>query len=256
MSRLFVIFLSGLAVGRAAFLLEPLWTSSNDLMPYSISHPFLPDLEMSLLEAHSGMRHQKCQKKASGRTHEKRTPSHTEPAPTNLSPTPAPTGKSSPSTTVHIKDEKDFAILLPGSPEELVSDAESNGISFCTSGSTDSSCTRRMQNGFITAAAVSRAEDGSWIQVTGCMDTSKSSLSPSDDGGQFDVRYPNGAQCTFGGYAASFIEQVEPSSNRFCLRCCKDSNDQHNCNSHQDTAGCVTAVPGTYDFPDLGVSCS
>lgn len=44
-------------------------------------------------------------------------------------------------------------------------------------------------------------------QVTGCLDPTHSLLSPSDDGGQFDVRFPNGAQCTFGGYAASFIEQ-------------------------------------------------
>ena len=94
-----------------------------------------------------------------------------------------------------------------------------------------------MEDGFITAAAVARADDGSWIQVsesprvadrccvrlgngylaqsfitaisqvTGCLDPAKSGLDLSDSGGQFDVRFPNGAQCTFGGYAASFIEQ-------------------------------------------------
>ena len=42
--------------------------------------------------------------------------------------------------------------------------------------------------------------------MTGCLDVSKSSLDPSDSGGQFDVRFPNGAQCTFGGYGASFIQ--------------------------------------------------
>ena len=31
----------------------------------------------------------------------------------NLKPTPAPTGTSSPGTTVHITDEHDFALLLP-----------------------------------------------------------------------------------------------------------------------------------------------
>jgi hypothetical protein len=39
------------------------------------------------------------------------------------------------------------------------------------------------------------------------MDPSKFHFAQDDDGGQFDVRFPNGAQCTFGGYAASFIEQ-------------------------------------------------
>lgn len=42
--------------------------------------------------------------------------------------------------------------------------------------------------------------------MTGCLDISKSILDPSDDGGQLDVRFPNGAQCSFGGYGASFIE--------------------------------------------------
>lgn len=45
------------------------------------------------------------------------------------------------------------------------------------------------------------------MKVTGCIDPSKRGMAEDDGGGQFDVRYPNGAQCTFGGYAASFIEQ-------------------------------------------------
>jgi hypothetical protein len=117
------------------------------------------------------------------------------------------------------------------------------------------------------------------VQVTGCLDPSKSTLDPSDAGGQLDVRFPNGAQCTFGGYGASFIElcvyshlsslrsdwrlharlplrSVEPALNRFCLRCCRDKNDQKNCNSHRDRMGCENAVPGTYDFPELGVRCA
>ncbi|KAL6300975.1 hypothetical protein BKA93DRAFT_739537 [Sparassis latifolia] len=197
-----------------------------------------------------------CPNKVIPQAHQKRSPSPSENTPSNLSPTPAPTGQSTSSTTVHINSGGDFALLLPATPGELISSAESDGVSFCTSDSSDPTCSRRMESGFITAAAITRADDGSWIQVTGCIDTSKSSLSASDDGGQFDVRFPNGAQCTYGGYGASFIEQVEPSSNRFCLRCCKSANDQENCNSHQDTAGCVTAIPGTYDFPNLGISCS
>ncbi|KAL5478530.1 hypothetical protein ACEPAI_2714 [Sanghuangporus weigelae] len=174
-------------------------------------------------------------------------------SPMNIAPTPAPTVDGSSDTTVYINDEGDFALLLPNISEELISDAESDGVSFCMSGG----CTRAMPDGFITAAAVERAPDGvSWIQVTGCIDPSKSTLSTSDDGGQFDVRFPNGAQCTFGGYGASFIEQVEPSANRFCLRCCANENDQTNCNSHQDRAGCPIAIPGTYDFPDKGVYCA
>ncbi|KAI0367436.1 hypothetical protein BV20DRAFT_1045643 [Pilatotrama ljubarskyi] len=175
----------------------------------------------------------------------------------DVRPTPEPTGASSASTTVHIIDEHDFALLLPDRPGELISDAESDGVAYCMpdTDSTDATCLRRVQDGFIRAAAVTTSDDGAYIQVTGCLDVSKSMLDASDSGGQFDVRFPNGAQCTFGGYGASFIQLVEPAANRFCLRCCRSQDDQINCNSHQDRAGCQAAIPGTYDFPSLGVTC-
>lgn len=40
-------------------------------------------------------------------------PSETSITPNDIRPTPAPTGISSTATTVHIKDENDFALLLP-----------------------------------------------------------------------------------------------------------------------------------------------
>lgn len=43
-------------------------------------------------------------------------------------------------------------------------------------------------------------------QITGCLNPSLFHFAPNDKGGQFDVRFPNGAQCTYGGYGASFIE--------------------------------------------------
>ncbi|OJT07666.1 hypothetical protein TRAPUB_1465 [Trametes pubescens] len=165
----------------------------------------------------------------------------TQTTPADVRPTPEPTGASSASTTVHIIDEHDFALLLPDRPDELISDAESDGVAYCTPESTDPACSKRVAEGFIRAAAVTTSDDGAYIQVTGCLDASKSSLDPSDTGGQFDVRFPNGAQCAYGGYGASFI-QLKP-------------DDQINCNSHQDRAGCQTAIPGTYDFPSLGVTC-
>ncbi|KAI0338054.1 hypothetical protein BDW22DRAFT_1338742 [Trametopsis cervina] len=177
---------------------------------------------------------------------------------TDLRPTPQPTGTPSHQKTVHITSATDFALLLPGTAGELISDAESDGVAYCTSSSTDPSCTDRphLPADFVLASAMHASDDGAWIQVTGCMDSAKFHFKKGDEGGQFDVRFPNGAQCTFGGYAASFIELVEPALNRFCLRCCASANDQTHCNSHQDRTGCTTAVPGQYDFPDLGVSCS
>ena len=49
---------------------------------------------------------------------------------------------------------------------ELISDAEGDGVSFCTPASGDPRCNRRMSDGFISAAQVSRAEDGKWVQVS------------------------------------------------------------------------------------------
>lgn len=169
----------------------------------------------------------------------------------NAAPTPQPTGPSSVSTTVHITSVTDFAILLPSRDGELISDAENDATAYCTDGS---GCQKIFPVGFVTGAMVSEASDGSYIQITGCLDPSKFPFAQDDAGGQMDVRFPNGAKCTFGGYGASFIEQVEPSANRFCLRCCASANDQVNCNSHNDKAGCPVAVPGIYDFN--GVNCS
>lgn len=49
---------------------------------------------------------------------------------------------------------------------ELVSDAESNAKAFCTPESPSYPCKNKMPDGFITAAALARANDNSWIQVT------------------------------------------------------------------------------------------
>ncbi|KAI0248000.1 hypothetical protein BJV78DRAFT_1240972 [Lactifluus subvellereus] len=174
----------------------------------------------------------------------------------DLRPTPEPTGEPSVRTTVFISNEKDFALLLPTRPGELVSDAEMDAEAFCAPGSSNYLCQNRMPDGFITAASFESADDNSWIQVTGCLDASKFQLDPSDTGGQLDVRFPNGAQCTFGGQGASFIQLVEPALNRFCLRCCRTANDQVNCNSHRDRSGCENAIPGKYDFPELRINCA
>jgi len=177
--------------------------------------------------------------------------------PRDSSPTPAPTGPSQESTTVHITDASNFAILLPkqGS-HSSIADSESDAQSYCIGSGCNGLPT--LAQGFIAAADVQSGGSGNgrWIQVTGCINPSAMSLNTDDRGGQYDVRFPNGAQCTFGGYGKSFIEQVEPASRRFCLRCCSSENDQTNCNSHNDEAGCVTTIPGKYDFPEDGVSCA
>jgi hypothetical protein len=49
------------------------------------------------------------------------------------------------------------------------------------------------------------------------LDPGKFHFAQNDAGGQMDVRFPNGAKCTFGGYGASFIEQSVPFFSSFQL---------------------------------------
>jgi len=97
----------------------------------------------------------------------------------NEQPTPEPTGDASTSTTVYVSGPNAFALLLPqnsggGYPSisfplavipllaEMVSNAEEDGIAYCTDGS---GCGNPFPDGFITGAAYSAAADGSYVQV-------------------------------------------------------------------------------------------
>ncbi|KAG8217031.1 hypothetical protein J3R82DRAFT_7347 [Butyriboletus roseoflavus] len=80
----------------------------------------------------------------------------------NEQPTPEPTGDASASTTVYIDGASAFALLLPQSSGEMVSSAESDGVTYCTDGS---GCGNPFPDGFITGAAYSAAADGSYVQV-------------------------------------------------------------------------------------------
>ncbi|KAF9014608.1 hypothetical protein BDZ89DRAFT_1166761 [Hymenopellis radicata] len=91
------------------------------------------------------------------------------------------------STTIHINDRDDFAILAPATPSQSIADAENDAIAFCSSGSSRQ-CDNIIPDGFITAAAVEYADDGSYVQITGCIDPSKFDMSPTDDGGQIGTQ--------------------------------------------------------------------
>ncbi|KAJ7584623.1 hypothetical protein C8J56DRAFT_1166652 [Mycena floridula] len=169
----------------------------------------------------------------------------------NMTPTPPPVAEGSPSRTVFVNPEaKEFALFLPRRGQ-LVSESESEATSYC-SNTADPSCAYQQPfpEGLIESVNFDSdpATEGppAWIQATGCLKSDNGYVDPKDDGGQYDIRYPDGAQCTFGGYGASFIQLLEPGANRFCIRCCREANDQVNCNSHQDTQGCLTAIPGRY----------
>lgn len=108
------------------------------------------------------------------------TPTPTKRSRQNDEPTPEPTGNPSTSTTVYIEGENTFALLLPSSSggkypnsscwslskipsfAEVVSDAEQDGITYCTDGT---GCGNPFPDGFITGAAYWVAPDRSYVQV-------------------------------------------------------------------------------------------
>ena len=48
---------------------------------------------------------------------------------------------------------------------ESIADAETDGVTYCSFENKDPACTRRLEDGFIRAAAVTHSDDGAWIQV-------------------------------------------------------------------------------------------
>ncbi|OBZ65617.1 hypothetical protein A0H81_14428 [Grifola frondosa] len=171
-----ITLLYAAGLGQNAVLFEHPDSLGHNISTFRRNTPATSQ-QMPLQDLHTPLKpHHACDKHSGFK---RQAPSET--TPDNLSPTPAPTGDSSPSTTVHITDEHDFTLLLPNRPggrwhskslrrvltrltrAELISDAENDGVAFCTPAS--SSCPQRMQDGFIRAAAVAHADDGSWVQV-------------------------------------------------------------------------------------------
>ncbi|KAI8348720.1 hypothetical protein B0O80DRAFT_462121 [Mortierella sp. GBAus27b] len=65
-----------------------------------------------------------------------------------------------------------------------------------------------------------------YTQVTGCIDSSVWGQTPTDEGGQMDSHgWPYSCQ----GFA-KFVSLIEPQTNTYCLRCCKN-NDNVDCNT-------------------------
>jgi hypothetical protein len=84
--------------------------------------------------------------------------------------------------------------------------------------------------------------------VTGCIRPGTlDRLNPGDAGGQYDSSggaggqgNPQGSACI--GYN-HYVELVEPSDSRACIKCCDDPVD---CPTNMDTSGCPAVIPGNY----------
>ncbi|KAG0358166.1 hypothetical protein BG005_002637 [Podila minutissima] len=92
-------------------------------------------------------------------------------------------------------------------------------------------------------------KNATYVQVTGCIDSSVWAQNPLDDGGQMDSHgWPYSCQ----GWA-KFVSLIEPATNTFCIRCC-DKDNNVDCNTSISTKGCWNVIPGQYTMAD-GTAC-
>ncbi|KAI9275950.1 hypothetical protein BDA99DRAFT_416864, partial [Phascolomyces articulosus] len=141
---------------------------------------------------------------------------------------------------VKIQGANDFCFFLPAEPNQEVAPTEDYGVAHCTSDSVIKG-NKVFPSGFIQKTHYSKTSK--YVQVTGYLDPAKYGLLPDDEGGQYDDHgkgKPIGAKCEGYNY---FVNLLEPSNSRFCIRCCKSKSD---CNTGRSQYGCINVIPGDY----------
>ncbi|KAG0019116.1 hypothetical protein BGZ81_009911 [Podila clonocystis] len=124
--------------------------------------------------------------------------------------------------TLALISETQYCIFLPSKPGQTISDSEDSAVTFCNKAIPSAPNARTLPTDFIKSLHwVSNTSKG-YVQITGRIDRSKYSLPASDGGGQYDIKAPSGAKCS--GYPY-FVELVEPDTQIYCLRCCKNKAD-------------------------------
>lgn len=135
-----------------------------------------------------------------------------------------------------------FCFLLPPDPKvETVAVAEDHAVAYCTQPNVPGATGAKVfPANFIVSAHYQKNITAGWVQTTGLLNPEVYGMSMTDDGGQYDVKAPMGASCA--GYT-SFVNLIEPSSSRYCIRCCMNPLD---CNVKISERGCRRIVPGDY----------
>ncbi|KAF9370909.1 hypothetical protein CPB97_002377 [Podila verticillata] len=138
-----------------------------------------------------------------------------------------PSGK-----TLALISATNYCIFLPSKPGQTISDSEDSAVAFCNTATSSAPNARTLPTGFIKSLHwVSNTSKG-YVQITGRIDRSKYDLPSSDGGGQYDTR-------------AAFVEIVEPDTQIYCLRCCKNKAD---CPVNKSTDGCQDVLGGDYSL--------
>ncbi|KAJ6461114.1 hypothetical protein C8R45DRAFT_842398, partial [Mycena sanguinolenta] len=138
-------------------------------------------------------------------------------------------------------------------PHTNIGDSEQSGgmQSYCSASARSDSSQGELPAGFWRNVAFNSGagkNGGRYAQLTGCIRPELvDRLNPDDGGGQYDSSggaggrgNPQGSVCT--GYK-HYVELVEPSDDRACIKCCDDPAD---CPTNKDTQGCPAVIPGNY----------
>ncbi|KAH7334665.1 hypothetical protein B0J17DRAFT_617735 [Rhizoctonia solani] len=159
--------------------------------------------------------------------------------------------RAAPDNTVLIRSESDYCLIMPREPGVTVGDSESPGKmqAFCSPSARTDQSQGELPGNFwrnVNYATGTGSGGQQWVQLTGCINLFPQ-LNPNDGGGQYDSSggdggrgNPEGSVCV--GYN-HYVELLEPSTGRACIRCCQDTND---CPLSMDTSGCPAVIPGTY----------
>ncbi|KAG0049201.1 hypothetical protein BGZ83_005977 [Gryganskiella cystojenkinii] len=140
-----------------------------------------------------------------------------------------------------ITSASNWCMMMPPMAGGDIAQNEDRAIAFCTNPDAKAPGAKIFPEGFIKSAIF--ASGNGYVQITGQIDRTKYSLSDNDQGGQYDIRAPVGSACA--GYN-HYVNLIEPHSNTYCIRCCKEKSD---CNTGKSTYGCAFIVPG--DYSDL-----
>ncbi|KAI8970455.1 hypothetical protein BDF20DRAFT_797655, partial [Mycotypha africana] len=139
-----------------------------------------------------------------------------------------------------VKDATDFCVFLPpkDSTDRIISNTEWNANAFCMGDTPLAVGADKMPDGFILSAHYVKTD--LYVQITGQMDYTKANLVGTDEGGQMDVKAPDGSSCAGWQY---YVNLIEPVSNTYCMRCCVSMKI---CNRGISEKGCAHIIPGDY----------
>ncbi|KAJ3557666.1 hypothetical protein NM688_g1353 [Phlebia brevispora] len=154
---------------------------------------------------------------------------------------------------VYVTNADKFCMMVPRDPHTDIGDSERPGgtKTYCSPDGRYSSEQGQLPSDWWSHVQfkTGKGKNGErYAQLTGCIRPSHlTRLNPNDDGGQYDSSggaggkgNPQGSQCL--GYK-HYVELIEPSANRACIKCCDDPAD---CPTNKDTQGCPAVIKGDY----------